>query len=213
MRKSFVAFAMAVLVGGSLTLGIASNAFAADPHVVSTAPQHQSGVQRAAKTGQLPAATGRELYDFHFFVSHDNAPLYSPAYRVFNELHRCFNCSFPVPGAPAEFPAFGQHLPLRPCAFGICQDAPVAAQPYDPSNVIRLIALPGHFDGEGSTVDFTFFNNVSGPGQGLLMLRVQAHVTNPSLPDEVNKHFAEAEWQLFADQLGNNLFGHPDKRA
>jgi len=208
-----MSFTMAALIGGSLTLGIASNAFAADPHVVSAGPQHQSGVQRAAKTAQIPAATGRELYDFHFFVNHNDTPLYFSPDNVFNELHRCFNCSFPVPGAPAEFPAFGQHLPLRPSAFGICQDAPVAAQPYDPSHVIRLIALPGHFDGEGSTVDFTFFNNVSGPGQGLLILRVQAHVTNPRIPDEVNKRFAEAEWKTFADQLGNNLFPHADKRT
>ncbi|GAA4621036.1 hypothetical protein GCM10023196_007330 [Actinoallomurus vinaceus] len=124
--------------------------------------------------------------------------------NVFKELHRCFNCSFPIPGAPAGYPSFGQQLPLSDF-FGAVQ-APVKAYPYDSSGYIIYVAQPGHFDGAGSTVQFTFFND----GSGYTHLRVTAHAVNDTVLQWFSQGGAYARWQQFARVLGTNLVAHKE---
>lgn len=77
---------------------------------------------------------------------------------VWKELHRCFNCNFPIGGAPQAFPAVGDQLPLEIRVAG----AQLANLPVQVSQIqrtadaidIEFATLPGHDDGPGSTIHF-----------------------------------------------------------
>lgn len=79
---------------------------------------------------------------------------------VWRELHRCFNCNFPMGGAPKEFPKVGDELPLEIRTAGQkLLNFPVrvteisrTADAID----IEFVTLPGHVDGPDSTIHFRF---------------------------------------------------------
>lgn len=80
----------------------------------------------AAETAQGP----RLLYQWHWYVaklvpSGNEIGIKAHQNDAFKELHRCFNCSFPVAGAPHAFPTNGQYIPLRACFTFFCKPAPV----------------------------------------------------------------------------------------
>ncbi|WP_461474831.1 hypothetical protein [Microbacterium sp. HJ5] len=79
----------------------------------------------------------------------------TPAY-VKSLLKLCFNCFFPVDGAPRAFPTKGQILPLRFLAFNMqCQMGGVASVGttlYQYS----FLATKNHVDGLGSSITFSF---------------------------------------------------------
>jgi hypothetical protein len=127
-------------------------------------------------------------------------PVTGSAATVFNELRRCFNCNFPINGAPRDYPKEGQLVPLRAC-FGLCRNAPVSFH-SDEKSYIRFTAQPGHFDGAGSTAEFSF---LTGPNNQL-HLRVSGYVTNPDIPDTANKIGAYTAWSQFAQKLGSNIW-------
>jgi hypothetical protein len=125
---------------------------------------------------------------------------------AWRELHRCFNCSFPIDGAPEHFPENNEYIPLRACAIdGIgCRDAHVRAYPKDAEREFKLVAQERHFDAPGSDVNFTFHNNADDE----LNLSVAANVIDSEIPEVVNKAFARNAWRNFARTLGNNMWEH-----
>jgi hypothetical protein len=157
------------------------------------------------------APTLRFFYTYDYVVTSEaGAQIHASFDDAFTALHDCFNCSFPVPGAPAAFPAEGQTLPLRPCliAGAACQNATVSMHPREQDGYMQLVAQPGHFDGAGSTVTFVF----STDSAGVLHLTVTAYVaSNASTafpPDAVNRAFASNEWAEFARDLGDFIYLH-----
>jgi Protein of unknown function (DUF2690) len=155
------------------------------------------------------ATTLRFFYNIDIPVtSVAGIPIHGGANDAFQALHTCFNCSFPVPGAPTAYPSNGQYLPLKPCLAAPigCLPAPVNAYDHEQQGYLLFIAAAGHFDGAGSTVQFNFRSDSSGN----LHLNVVAYVaSNPSTafpPDPVNKAFASSTWSDFARNLGDFMF-------
>ncbi|MGV0811174.1 hypothetical protein ABQF34_04385 [Mycolicibacterium boenickei] len=133
---------------------------------------------------------------------------------VWNELHRCFNCNFPMGGAPKEFPKVGDKLPLEIKMAG----AKLASFPVEVTQAektgseinIEFVTLPGHVDGPGSTIHFRFFEQ-----GGEIHLGINAHVTDPgpgTQPPPVGPAFrvgytgiAHLTWQPYIDRLADNI--------
>lgn len=121
----------------------------------------------------------------------------SPA-RVLKELRRCFNCSFPVGGAPKSFPALNQRIDLTASFLWITQPAPVRVSTIA-SNGFTFTALGGHFDGAGSTIAFTFYNDRS----GWLHLKINATVVKDqgAAANAANAAVAKSKWDSFLANL------------
>ncbi|MEU3026813.1 hypothetical protein ACPCBC_13880 [Streptomyces incarnatus] len=192
MKKMLAALVSAVFFA---TTFLATPALAAP----AAAPQARASAQ----------ATDRVLYDVDFFVGErvgakDVRKLKLKPKKAWDELHRCFNCSFPVDGAPKKFPSENQYIKLKACGIGhyACKNAPVR---YHKSNSYPytwfFLAQKGHFDGKDSMVRFRFYDDK----QGFLHLKVYATVTHPTVPDSVNKEFATMKWRAFAHILGMHL--------
>jgi hypothetical protein len=118
-------------------------------------------------------------------------------------LHDCFNCKFPINGAPEDFPAPNQLLPLTvggignfECRMGIetFVDEQVWVS-YD----FFFNATANRVDGLGSGISFSF---QFFPGDATYSLLVSAHVVNDFWP--VQNHYrglAFAQWAIFANNL------------
>ena len=162
-------------------------------------------------------AAYRKLYEHDYLLQHPDAlglkivPFKATPSHALQELRRCFNCSFPVGGAPRAYPTLGQFIPLVVCATGGfgCQKAPVKAYPTDGLYQLRLVAEPGHFDGTGSSVTFNFYTSKG----GYLHLKVTGYVTSPIIPDILNKAASRLVWSDFAWNLGNNMWSNTCKQG
>jgi len=133
---------------------------------------------------------------------------------VWKELHRCFNCNFPMGGAPKEFPKVGDELPLEIKMAGAkLANFPVRVTQAEKSGSeinIEFETLPGHVDGPGSTIHFRFFEQ-----GGEMHLGINAHVTDPgpgTQPFPVGPAFragytgiAHLTWQPYIDRLADNI--------
>ncbi|OFB40299.1 hypothetical protein BA059_09740 [Mycolicibacterium sp. (ex Dasyatis americana)] len=133
---------------------------------------------------------------------------------VWNELHRCFNCNFPMGGAPKEFPKVGDKLPLEIKMAGVkMANFPVEVTQAEKSGSeinIEFVTLPGHVDGPGSTIHFRFFEQ-----GGEIHLGVNAHITDPgpgTQPPPVGPVLrgmytgvAHLNWQPYIDRLADNI--------
>ena len=101
----------------------------------------------------------------------------SPAF-VTNLLKSCFNCYFPIFGAPTTYPYVGQAMPLQiqlPIVSFITKPAPVkvsAVYAYG----WQFIALPGHVDWVGSSITFQWYADFN----GRLHLSVVGSIANPN---------------------------------
>ncbi|OBG82140.1 hypothetical protein A5699_07085 [Mycobacterium sp. E802] len=133
---------------------------------------------------------------------------------VWNELHRCFNCNFPMGGAPKEFPKVGDKLPLEIKMAGVkMANFPVQVTQAEKTGSeinIEFVTLPGHVDGPGSTIHFRFFEH-----DGEIHLGVNAHITDPgpgTQPPPVGPVLrgmytgvAHLNWQPYIDRLADNI--------
>ncbi|MER0481987.1 hypothetical protein ABR737_27255 [Streptomyces sp. Edi2] len=202
---------MRISTGKILTAVAAVGVLAtATPAQAQSADSAQQPVTKAAATqsvGTKSAAAGlRKLYDERFTVKPNNARYpglkVSPA-KAMKSLKHCFNCTFPVKGAPKKFPKENQRINLEACAvFFACKDAPVRYHGIGSmKNAWYFTAEKGHFDGKGSKVYFNFYTD----SKGYLRLHVEGYVTNPSVPDSLNKRFAVEKWQGFAHNMGVEL--------
>lgn len=117
-------------------------------------------------------------------------------------LHNCFNCYFPVTGAPRSFPSLGSLLPLRVGWTGVA-DADftclmVQVEPAD--RMWRFAAWGKHVDGFGSWIAFGLHKNALNQN----VLEVGAFIVNdfPSgIPNPIYTEGAKSTWQLFANNL------------
>ena len=125
-------------------------------------------------------------------------------------LKSCFNCYFPVQGAPSSYPYVGQIMPLyiyNPIAFGfITYNANVRV-----SRVINygwdFTALTGHIDGAGSTIKFSWYSDAS----ARLHLKIDAYIVNnnpidlPGTSVDFDRGIytsqARATWQSFFNSV------------
>lgn len=132
---------------------------------------------------------------------------------VWNELHRCFNCNFPIGGAPKEFPKVGDEYPLEMRIAGVkMADLPVkvteVSRTADTID-IEFGVLPGHADGPGSSIHFHWSQDggdlhlgirgyiTEGPGSGDNPFSTGARVGYTAL--------AEAVWQPYIDRVTTHV--------
>jgi hypothetical protein len=131
--------------------------------------------------------------------------LRSPAY-VTTLLRGCFNCYFPVNGAPKTYPYIGQSMALfisNPTPPGMWRwEAPVKVSKLY-SYGWEFVALDGHVDGAGSTIRFNWYSDSS----KRLHLSVSATILNNNPVDFIGTDVntdrsiyigqAKATWQNF----------------
>lgn len=109
-------------------------------------------------------------------------------------LRSCFNCYFPVAGAPRAFPSYNQLLPLTVAKLGNFECrmggiAKVTGSLFQYS----FIATKNHIDGEGSSINFSFRKNKK--------LVVTAYIKNHKLNNFIYKGGANLKWSKFASNL------------
>lgn len=96
---------------------------------------------------------------------------------VWRELNRCFNCNFPMGGAPKQLPKVGDELPLeiRTAGQKLLNFPVKVTQIERTANDINIefATLPGHVDGEGATIHFHFFQS-----GGQLHLGIRGYIPN-----------------------------------
>jgi hypothetical protein len=121
-------------------------------------------------------------------------------------LHSCFNCKFPVSGAPHSFPSPGQNLPLTVgpwsfhCTFGTESSSGPDGQ-GNTSYSFYFNAAQGHVDGVGSHITFSMTG-----GRSANTLSVYGYVVNDN-PAGVGRPAylagATVNWAIFAGNLRN----------
>ncbi|WP_448058933.1 hypothetical protein [Cellulomonas hominis] len=121
------------------------------------------------------------------------------------ELKRCFNCSFPIAGAPKTYPSAGQNINLNASPFTlITVPAPVTVATSG-SRGFMFRALAGHFDGAGSTIDFKFYNSCVGSISYLRLLVDASVVTDRgSVANAANAAVAKTQWSAFVNRTAQN---------
>ncbi|MFF0206179.1 SpvB/TcaC N-terminal domain-containing protein [Streptomyces sp. NPDC005017] len=124
---------------------------------------------------------------------------------AWNALKSCYNCTFPVNGAPKEMPKVGDKLPLKVGPQGFPVE--VTQMDFDGKEInIEYSTLDGHIDGVGSTVHFRIFEDQNGE----LALQTTAEIiggkgTLGGAPGRgVYGGAAKITWQPFIDRLVTN---------
>lgn len=145
-------------------------------------------------------------YDFSAAIAgyHANHPT-ATAGAADRLLHGCFNCSFPINGAPRGYPVDGQILNLNASPFTIISvPAPVKMQTAN-GGALQFVAQPGHFDGEGSIITFSWYNDPS----GYLHLYVHAKILVDRGPaiNIANSRVAGTNWLLFWQRVADHADG------
>jgi hypothetical protein len=119
------------------------------------------------------------------------------------QLTTCFNCYFPIEGAPAHFPSTGEDLPLVVNFAGIVSSfhCTMGNKNYDPAALSLFFrSASGHIDGLGSAIFFDVIHDNS--GKNSLYVNGQVHNDFPGgLPNPVYVVLASNQWQVFADNL------------
>jgi hypothetical protein len=161
-------------------------------------------------TQNSPVATlgthGTVLYDYDFVVSARigsvGLAISGHAADAFAELHRCFNCSFPIGNAPAAYPADNQYVALDACPlFSIC-NAPVRFFSAPQNDYLMIVAQPGHFDAPGSTLRWRFYTDSA----GYLHLDAKTWNLGTTMNVQLNQAGAYVAWGQYASRLGLNLY-------
>jgi hypothetical protein len=145
-------------------------------------------------------------YDFNATVPgyHANHPKASEA-AVSRLLHGCFNCYFPINGAPRGYPADGDILNLNASPFSLeALRAPVRVQTAN-GGAMQFLAQAGHFDGAGSLITFSWYNDPS----GYIHLYVHAKIVRDLGPhlNIINSRIAGANWLFFWQRVADNANG------
>ncbi|QJU53176.1 hypothetical protein SCB71_07765 [Herbiconiux sp. KACC 21604] len=148
------------------------------------------------------------LYSYDFSTSSTGWSVNHPKASenaVSRLLHGCFNCYFPIFGAPRSYPVDGQILPLSVTPFTwTATAAPVKAQTAN-GGALQFLALDGHFDGAGSLITFSWYNDPS----GYLHLYVHAMVRKDNGPaiNLINSRTAGANWLLYWKRVADSATG------
>ncbi|WP_224282162.1 SpvB/TcaC N-terminal domain-containing protein [Streptomyces sp. LS1784] len=124
---------------------------------------------------------------------------------AWNALKSCYNCTFPINGAPKEMPKVGDKLPLKVGPKGFPVE--VTQMDFDGKEInIEYSTLDGHIDGVGSTIHFRIFEDQNGE----LALQTTAEIiggmgARGGAPARgVYGGVAQITWQPFIDRLVTN---------
>ncbi|MFJ7958180.1 SpvB/TcaC N-terminal domain-containing protein [Streptomyces sp. NPDC096319] len=124
---------------------------------------------------------------------------------AWNALKSCYNCTFPINGAPKEMPKVGDKLPLKVGPKGFPVE--VTQMDFDGKEInIEYSTLDGHIDGVGSTIHFRIFEDQNGE----LALQASAEIiggmgARGGAPARgVYGGVAQITWQPFIDRLVTN---------
>ncbi|SDZ14390.1 hypothetical protein [Herbiconiux ginsengi] len=120
-------------------------------------------------------------------------------------LHTCFNCYFPINGAPRSYPFDGQVLLLNASPFSLeLTAAPVLMQTAN-QGAMQFVAQAGHFDGAGSMITFSWYNDPS----GYIHLYVHAKILRDLgvFLNVQNSHIAGANWLLYWQRVADHASG------
>ena len=188
------------LESGSETIGALQPAWAADSEGNSIPTEYSWADGILTQTVDLSSP------DIAYPVLADPAWSYAFSYTTtktpgnnWTLLKSCFNCYFPVTGAPRAFPSAGTLLPLTvgPANFE-CKFARqfTAANYYG----FQFDATKNHVDGLGSNIIFEF--KIVG---GVNKLVVSAYIVNDAywLKNPAYALGAQANWANFATKLNN----------
>ncbi|TPG05152.1 hypothetical protein EAH85_14385 [Curtobacterium flaccumfaciens] len=127
---------------------------------------------------------------------------------AWTRMHNCFNCYFPISGAPRAYPSRGQDLPLKASFAGVTgnfhckmgQTTKYAAENWG----WYFDAASGHVDGVGSQIYFSFFQD----HDGSYKLSVTGMILNDFGPGNYPYTvLAEAQWAKLASNIQQNLSG------
>lgn len=113
-------------------------------------------------------------------------------------LEECFNCYFPVDGAPSAYPSEGQILPLvNHGGMSMEVEMGETLYPSDTNNAFfRFTTTENHTYGTGYDVNFTFYDDGTMAVTG----------NSPDNPiGSIGDIFAESTWEDFADNLSAAL--------
>lgn len=134
------------------------------------------------------------LYVYNLNISHSSA---------WAKVHNCFNCYFPVTGAPRYFPSYNQLLPLT-TTFALWTYNMECRMSYviTATNYYKwqFWATRNHIDGAGSSITFEFRKKTSASSQ----LIVDAWIINDFQGVGGNVGYqvgAFGNWQNFANNL------------
>ncbi len=124
---------------------------------------------------------------------------------AWTQLHTCFNCYFPIEGAPDTYPFLRSDLPLVVNFAGVVSSfhCEMGATYNSLPNAWGwyFAADSGHIDGLGSAIFFDIIRNKT-TGQTRLWVGGMVHNDFPGgLPNPVYVAFAAAQWQVFANNL------------
>lgn len=126
---------------------------------------------------------------------------------VYQELRRCFNCSFPVSGAPRAYPSSGQMIRLNASPFSFINlPAPVRFYPLVPNSRNPdwyFVAQTGHFDGAGSKITFDFYKPTGYPVR--IAISATVKVDNGGPANAANAYVAKSTWNVFINNLILNI--------
>jgi hypothetical protein len=129
----------------------------------------------------------------------------TPSY-VTGLLKSCFNCYFPVSGAPIWYPYVGQVMYLTITNPEFWKE-PMPA-PVQVTSVFdygwKFNALPGHIDGVGSAIRFSWYRDASYH----LHLAVSATIANPNPCNFIFSSTCQPVYTTFATQTWQKLFNN-----
>lgn len=132
--------------------------------------------------------------------------------QIRSQLLNCFNCDFPVAGAPANFPSMGQFLPLT---VGLWNFNCTMQSVYYDNNGGGMAwfgwyfsAAASHVDGLGSTISFDFSPawKPEAPSNVFAGMAVNAWIMNSNpagVPREYYIAGAVLNWATFASNLSS----------
>ncbi len=134
--------------------------------------------------------------------------------QVRAKLYSCFNCYFPVAGAPHNFPVYNQFLPLEvgpiPGTFAMnfnCYFDWVDYWQYDGDAWFEyeFSAAPGHIDGLGSIIVFQFHPawSASNPSNRYTELTVNATIMNDNPGGLGRPAYTAGAWYTWGAFAGN----------
>lgn len=128
--------------------------------------------------------------------------------KAMKELRRCFNCSFPIAGAPKAFPKLNQIIALNASPFSIKNIPYINAKVKVTATAWRtwkFTAEPGHFDGAGSTVTFAWYQTCTSLKKPRIHMNVGAVIKKDlGAGNAAVKTAAAWKWGLFVSNTYYN---------
>lgn len=150
-------------------------------------------------------------------------------------MHSCFNCIFPVEGAPAAFPRPKQTLPLVvrlsdlwpfnspnnfTCIFGeehyVNRKFGVGSNILDGDFACYFNSGPGHVDGPGSMISFDFYGKGNSQPLTKMQFVVFASITNSNpagIPNWTYLIGAKSTWGTFIQKYLKSYMNTNEIRA